>query len=374
MRLLALLLCCSWVLSQATPSDNLWVRVLLEEGKEARLEIGDYQLKTPNGTSNQRGGTVLLQWQQGQVVLNGTGVGPWAELVGNGFSLGNRSYRGNILAIAEAGRLLLINRVWLEDYLKGVVPGEVPRTFPSEVLKAQAILARTYAIYRLNPRGNYDLCDDERCQVYLGFRSETPEHTAAIEATRGFIVSYNNRPISAVYHSDSGGMTAASEEVWGGALPYLIPRLDPYAQGPRSTWLQTLDPGKVAQAVGEAIGQVQSLQVLAYSPSGRPTRLRVVGSTRSVEYSGPAAGRLLRLLGLPSTRVVIEGLQVTGRGAGHGVGLSQWGARGFALQGWDYRQILGHYYPGTFLANFSVVQHPDGPVQVRDLAALQSLQ
>jgi len=103
------------------------------------------------------------------------------------------------------------------------------------------------------------------------------------------------------------------------------------------------------------VGTVQSITPLFMSESGRPLRLRVVGSNGSAELDAPQSTRLLRGLGLPSTRVRFDGWQVFGQGSGHGVGMSQWGARGLALQGWDFRQILGYYYPGTFLSSFEVV-------------------
>lgn len=333
---------------------NPTLRILLEEMVQAEVEIGPHQQWSALGQIAQPAGRLLLSWQDGLVSLNGQLTAPWIELEGEGFGLGSRSYRGRLLVIAQAGRLLLINRLPLEEYLQGVVPAEVPRTFPAEALKAQAILARTYALYRLNPQGLYDLCDDERCQVYQGQKVETAEHNAAITSTTGLALSYQGRLITAVYHSDSGGYTASAAEVWGQPVPYLVPRPDPFAESPRGHWRQTLDPLRVAQIAGWPIDQpLLALEILGYSDSGRVSQLRLLGALQSSELSGPAATRFLRLLGLPSTRVSFEGWEAMGQGSGHGVGLSQWGARGLALQGWEYRQILGYYFPGTQLAYLS---------------------
>lgn len=354
-----LLLWACWLglLGWAQPAGtNPTVRILLEEVSQARVEIGSHQQWSALGRLVQPGGQLELSGQDGLVVLGGLATAPWLELEGEGFSLGSRSYRGRLLVVAQANRLLLINRLPLEEYLQGVVPAEVPRTFPPEALRAQAILARTYALHRLNPQGLYDLCDDERCQVYLGKRVETAEHNAAILATTGLVLSYQNRLISALYHSDSGGYTASAAEVWGQPVPYLVPRPDPFAESPRSHWSQTLDPLRVAQVAGWPVDQpLLALEVLGYSDSGRVAQLRLLGALQSTELSGTAATRFLRLLGLPSTRLRFDGWEVSGQGSGHGVGLSQWGARGLALQGWDYRQILGYYFPGTQLASFGLV-------------------
>lgn len=361
LRLLALLgLTLGLALAQA-PAQDLVLRVLLAEASEVSLSLGAHLRLNSYGEQNLPAATLKLGASGNEVLVGGQASGPWVEFqaIDGLFVFEGRPYRGSLQAIAQNGTLLLINRVWLEDYLMGVVPGEVPRSFPPEVLRAQAILARTFALYRLNPKALYDICDDERCQVYLGYRAETPEHSAAVQATRGLIVSYGQQPITAVYHADSGGYTAASAEVWGGSVPYLIARPDPYSQSPKGVWGLTLSPQAVARqlvAQGMLVGDVQGLEVVQYTESGRVARLRVRGNLKSTDLIGPQATRFLRGLGLPSTRITLSGWDVTGFGVGHGVGMSQWGARGFALQGWDFKQILGYYYPGTFLSSFEVVQ------------------
>lgn len=347
------------LLGAAHAQQDLLLRVLLTEASGGSLQLGPHQRNSALGSQDSGAGTLRVTAGPGEVLVDGQSAGPWVEFVpADGFNFAGRSYRGNLLAVWQAGRVLFINRVWLEDYLLGVVPSEVPASFPDAVLQAQAILARTFALYRLNPQGLYDLCATERCQVYLGRSVETPRHTSAVYATRSLIVSYDQKPITAVYHSDSGGYTAASAEVWGNNVPYLVSRPDPFAQSPGGVWSRTLSPAAIARSLasqGIQVGAVQAIAPLFVSESGRPLRLRIVGSSRSVELDGPQSTRLLRGLGLPSTRVRFDGWQVFGQGNGHGVGMSQWGARGLALQGWDFRQILGYYYPGTFLSSFEVV-------------------
>jgi stage II sporulation protein D len=347
------------LLGAAQAQQDLLLRVLLTEASVGSVQLGPHQRNSAFGSQDFGAGTLRVAAGPGEVLLDGQSAGPWVEFVpADGFALGGRIYRGNLLAVWQAGRVLFINRVWLEDYLLGVVPSEVPASFPDPVLQAQAILARTFALYRLNPQGLYDLCATERCQVYRGRSVETARHTRAVLATRSLIVSYNQQPITAVYHSDSGGHTAAAAEVWGGSVPYLVSRLDPFAQSPGGSWSRTLSPAALARSLasqGIQIGSIQSIAPLLLSASGRPLRLQVVGSSHTIELDGPQSTRLLRGLGLPSTRVRFDGWQVFGQGNGHGVGMSQWGARGLALQGWDFRQILGYYYPGTYLSSFEVV-------------------
>lgn len=147
-------------------------------------------------------------------------------------------------------------------------------------------------------------------------------------------------------------MTAGSEEVFQRALPYLRPRPDPYARGPMSWWQLSLSPERAVAVLrsmgyGPKGGLGEAPVVLGRSASGRVWRLRLLG----VEVQGPEAQRLVRNLGLPSALVEFRGWEVLGRGAGHGVGLSQWGAKGMAEAGYGYREILGYYFPGTFLSD-----------------------
>ncbi len=322
--------------------------------------ITPYRRTTANGSASYTAGSFTLTAEKGQIYFSGKPVGQFVEFAPTeGFALAGKTYRGNLYAVYDGGTILFINRIALEEYLLGVVPSEVPASFPEAVLQAQAILARTYAISRLSPKGQYDICSTEKCQVYGGVNAEHPKHTTAVLATRGLIVSYNNKPISALYHADSGGFTASSEEVWGGSIPYLIARPDPYSESSNSNWSKEISPAAVQLSLnnmGSPVGSVSSIEMVSESESGRPASIRITGSSKTIILQGALASRLLRGLGLKSTRGHFEGWTFYGQGSGHGVGMSQWGARGMVIsQGWDYRMILGYYYPGTFLGNFKVV-------------------
>lgn len=351
--LFLLLIVCLFALRSLEPAfawakaPQVWVRVLLEEAKEAAV-------RTPTGE-------VFLRLSSTGVVADGGGrQATLNRVVLEGpFWLGGRRYRGQLLVLPVFGpqgnpsssRLLLINVLPLEEYLLGVLPLEMPRSFPEEALLAQAVLARTYAISRLSPKAPYDLCATPLCQAYGGMGVETPVHREAVEATRGQVVTFGGRPVSALYHSDSGGMTAASEEVYGRFVPYLRPRPDPYS--PRKAWAVRIPWPRLLDLApwGRLGGRQEGLVLLGRSESGRAYRIRTFGK----ELEGPKATRFLRSLGLPSTsleevQTLPEGILVRGRGAGHGLGLSQWGAKGMAEAGYGYREILGYYFPGTFLS------------------------
>ena len=347
-------------------ASGLPVRVLLEETGLARIELeGPHSLWNWGGRLAQVDGPMtyrLLASERGIELVCDRPPCPVAGYVGNlvsfvpregAFALEDRRYRGFLRVVWQEGRLLFINRVELEDYLMGVLPGEVPASFPYDVLRAQAILARTYTLSRLGSNPYYDLCDSARCQVYLGLDAETERHRRAVRDTAGRILAYHGAPISAVYHADSGGTTAAAEEVWGGSIPYLQAREDPWT--PARSWRVEVTPRqvqRVLQDLGYSPGAVQRLSVLKKGPSGRITQLEVTGTSARIVLKTPKANRFLRALGLPSTLASLSGWVFTGRGSGHGVGMSQWGARGFARRGWNYREILAYYYPHTVLTSY----------------------
>lgn len=329
---------------------DLLLRVLLREAPLGQEVV----LRLPEGEVRARAG--------GEGVVVEGRVYPYLDLSVPYFALEGRTYRGGLRLLAQEGRLFVVNLVSLEDYLLGVLPGEVPEGFPLEALKAQAVVARTFAVNRLNPRALYDLCASELCQVYLGLSAERPRYREAVAATRGQILSYGGQAISALYHADSGGMTAASEEVFQAALPYLRPRPDPYTR--KSPWRREVSPAqaeRVLLALGLTPRGQDPPQVLERTPSGRVFRMRLLG----VEVRGPEAQRFLRLLGLPSALADFQGWVAVGLGVGHGVGLSQWGARGMAEAGFAYREVLGHYFPGTFLSDLLLGQGLAPPLALR---------
>jgi stage II sporulation protein D len=340
--LLLSLLALSLALGPAQSQEkDLYLRVLLKEVARGQEVV----LKTPEGEVRAFGG--------GEGVVVEGRVYPYWDLALSHFALEGRAYRGGVRLVPQGERLLVVNLVPLEDYLLGVLPGEMPEGFPMEALKAQAVVARTFAVHRLNPRAPYDLCASELCQVYLGLSAEKPRYKEAVAATRSQVLSYGGQAISALYHADSGGMTAGSEEVFQRALPYLRPRPDPYAR--KSPWRRQVSPAQAERALlalGLAPKGRDLPQVLERSPSGRVWRVRLLG----VEVRGPEAQRLLRLMGLPSALADFQGFEAVGQGAGHGVGLSQWGAKGMAEAGFGYREILGHYFPGTSLSDLLIGQ------------------
>ncbi len=294
----------------------------------------------------------------GSLVVDGAKLGHTLQLTGEGAPLafGGRRYRGSLRLIAAANGVEVVNVLDVEAYLRGVVPAEMSASWPMAALEAQAVAARSYALSSLRPAADYDLCATVDCQVYRGMGAEQARSDRAVAQTEGVVVTYAGRVARTYYHADSGGTTASSREVWGVAVPYLVARADATAPGSVDRWKVRLDAGTVASSLarlGKRVGTVTGLRVLQRSDSGRVDLLEVLGSAGSATVTGIQLGELAHDWGLRSTRFsVIGGLELQGEGWGHGVGMSQYGARALAERNYDYTQILGYYYPNTRLVRW----------------------
>ena len=288
---------------------------------------------------------------------------------GGSFWLQQRRYRGALLVQLKDGRLQAINRLGVESYLPSVVGAEMPHQWPAEALRVQSVAARTYALRQLRPQADYDLDSTQRSQVYLGLESETLSTRDAVASTRAQVLTHGQRLIEAVFHSSSGGQTENSGEIWRHQLPYLksVPDFDQIS--PVYRWSKPLAAEQLAEAFSET-GGVEQIEVLTRTSTGRLKRVLVRGPQGEIELP---ARELRRRLQLKSTFVRFDPpdldsdplalledwlnpssepqpqLIAKGRGFGHGVGMSQWGAYGLSLQGKGYAAILRHYYPGAKL-------------------------
>jgi stage II sporulation protein D len=326
------------------------------------------------------------------------------------FVLQRRSFRGRLLVRFDGSTLQAINHIGLESYLPSVVGSEMPATWPQEALRAQAVAARTYALRQRRPGAPFDLRATVASQVYKGLVSETSATRAAVASTRSQVLMHGNGLIDAVFHASSGGSTENSGEIWSRQLPYLVSVPDFDEQSPVREWEKRFSPAELAGLFPET-GGVRRIEPIETSTSGRLRRARVIGPSGQLVLSGADLRRRLKLRStlvrfvfeepkpgrsagtlaavLPggvghrsgggsrtllasapasggrdasggrSVRSVMErpdaaapslpALTVLGRGYGHGVGMSQWGAYAMALRGESYEEILRHFYRGVEL-------------------------
>lgn len=254
--------------------------------------------------------------------------------------------------------LLVVHPLPMESYVAGIVSSELPHRWPYEALKVQAICARTYAVWQKYRRLHlpYHLESSVLDQVYKGAQREHEDAHRAARDTAGQLLVFRRRPVRAYFHSTCGGHTESAAAGWGTPLAYLPGTKCPYCQrAPLYRWQAKLSADKLERAFRHLIGgPVRSLEIVSRSGTQRALKVKVRGARKSRTIRGDKLRQLCGYNVLWSTwfdrlDVVSGGLIASGRGAGHGVGMCQWGARGMAENGDSFERIVKHYYPGATL-------------------------
>ncbi|HET8579879.1 MAG TPA: SpoIID/LytB domain-containing protein [Nitrospiraceae bacterium] len=273
---------------------------------------------------------------------------------------------GTLQVVRRAQGLMVINEVDLEEYVKGVVPSEVSSSWHQEALKVQAVAARTYALYQrmINAGGDYHLMSSIQDQVYRGRNGVDPRVQQAVEDTRGIVITYLNAPILAAFSSTAAGQTEDAVNVWSKDLPYLKGVECPFdTNSPYYQWrtsFKVVDLETNLRQKGMAVGTIASVTPLSYSRAGRVARVRILHSHGELILRGEDLRRVVGYAVIPSTQFEIEAvgseLVLSGYGAGHAVGLCQWGAKELAEQGYPFPVIIRYYFPGTELKDARLVE------------------
>ena len=258
-----------------------------------------------------------------------------------------------IIVYRSNGSVINLN---MTDYLIGVVSSEMPASFNLEALKAQSVLARTYAL-KAKQTGK-KLTDTVSTQSYIdidqmknkwenSFNTYYNKIKNAVENTNGEYLSYNGNYIEALYHSTNNGKTESSLDVFGNYYPYLISVSSEYDKN-ASSYLRTINMplDTISNKLGLNLNNDSVISILSYTDGGNIKEININGNN----FSGK---KVRELLGLRSADFDISisdnNANITTRGYGHGVGMSQYGANGMANAGYSYKDILSHYYPGTTL-------------------------
>ncbi|HSE06649.1 MAG TPA: SpoIID/LytB domain-containing protein [Methylomirabilota bacterium] len=272
-----------------------------------------------------------------------------------------RDYPGALEIVRSGDTLTVINELPLEEYLAGAVKAEAGDKMPLEMLKAQAVVARTYAAYhrRLNAEKAFHIVASTLNQQYGGRVAAESVVWAAVKETSGQVLLWNGDLFPAFYHTDSGGHTEDPRTVFATSnMPALRPvRVEFPSDSPHQRWRLELPLPELSAALrrgGISVGRVVTLDVLERSTSLRVVRIAIRGTAGAVTLRGNDLRRLVGYDILKSTlfAVTVAGpvARFVGRGYGHGVGLDQWSAKTMADQGWSAHQIVGYYYPGAVLA------------------------
>ncbi|HDS31038.1 MAG TPA: SpoIID/LytB domain-containing protein [Firmicutes bacterium] len=222
----------------------------------------------------------------------------------------NRTYRGNMRIAIWNGSLVCVNVLPIEEYLWGVVPGEVPNQWHIEVLKAQAVAARTYSLRALEqyPDRPFDVYSTVIDQAYEGAGWERESTTRACSETFGEVCVFNGTPIIAYYHAASGGWTASGWEMFGHDLPYLCPVQSRDSNVHR--WVYRISPTELASALnraGYSVGNIQRVWVHRFSYEGRADEVKIVHSSGVLLISGAELRPILGPANIKTTYFTVEG-------------------------------------------------------------------
>lgn len=348
-----------WIVLVGPAQAAMELRVAIKDGV-SRVQVGSStkavvrdgagqkvgELEAMNAFDAQGGGgsVQIAQWKSRSLTVEPSGDGyVW---------ISDRWYRGRTQLVPTSKGLAAVNHVNLEHYLYSVLGAEMSPSWPQEALKAQAVAARSYALYKRSSSGNsvYDVGNTTSSQVYKGIETEAQGTHQAVDATTGQVMTYGGKIILAAFHSSSGGHTENVEDIWTQPLAYLRGVADYDMGAPVYQWTKSFSKSEMSHLV-RSVGNVVSMTPERKTPQGRIVTMRVQGDRGTKRISGDD---LRSALGLKSTLFTVSStgssFQVDGRGYGHGLGLSQWGAHNLAAQGTNYQQILGHYYQSATLA------------------------
>lgn len=353
----------SIVLGQ-TEASELRIRVLIKE-KQEKVVVQALDLSVENLAVSQvlvqsTNSPMKIQQEKGQLSLNGKPTGSdrlWLSSPMVYLTLDGKEYRGPLELRLELSGIFAVLHLTLESYLLGTLPGEMPGDWPLEALKAQAVVARTYAWMQVerHRQDPWDIRSDVRDQVYVGERGEQIRVAQAVRTTESIVLRQNEALVEAFYHSTCGGQTEVPGLVWKHATQEQTGVKCAFcSESPGSTWKLRLQADELAQLLKEegfSSPTVTRLEIEQRSVSGRALQLRVEGERGSILLDGNTLRKRVGFSRLKSTRFDIERkgkeLLFTGQGFGHGAGMCQWGARGQALAGYRAEDILQHYYPGS---------------------------
>lgn len=319
---------------RAVPSGK---RLTLIAESAGRVRLGAFHLKSPARVEPRDGATV--------------------ELAG-------KTYDGTLLLIVDpdGDTVTVVEELPIERYLLGVLPFEMDPDWPAEALKAQAVVARTFAYTQLGKyrKEGFDLSTDTRSQVYGGRGADNAAVRKAVESTRGEVLGYNGQILNVYYHSCCGGHTESPAVIWGGeAPPPLRGVKDKYCSAsPLASWTAYVTMDQLAASLQRnrlSGGKLKKFAVAARDAAGYVSAFaaRLGGETLTVkaaELRSALGADRLRSLRISAVRTLKNGVEFTGGGSGHGVGLCQWGARLQADKGRGYEKILKYYFPGSKLS------------------------
>ena len=340
------------------------VRVaVLQDGPSFYLRIkGAFEIQDESGRQVYKGKNLkkrLIKADSGKIILPGAllNLVRLKVVPKSGYAyINNRLYRGRVSIVPkDNGRFLLVNELDLENYLRGILCNEIAPWWPLDALKAQAVVARTYALYQrqFTKNKDFDLTNDIYSQVYGGKTSEKWRSNRAVDLTKGEILTFKGNIFPAYYHAACAGHTEDAGLLWKVDLaPLKGVRCGFCAGSPHFKWQAEISSAQIKSklsAKGFKIDYFDEIEIASLNPSGRINELEIKGADNSLVISAKDFRQALGPNVLRSTnftlKIISAKVYFAGLGWGHGVGLCQWGMYELAKSGKNYKEILEYYYP-----------------------------
>lgn len=356
---------------QAAISPTVRVQVL-REMKKVRLSLpGAFSIRTIDS------GAVILEGEKADnLLIQGASYGFDIEAkevrakrieisrLDNGpISVNDRFFRGVLRLVRdEASSFFVVNYVDLEDYIRGVLYHEISHLWPAESIKAQATVVRTFALNQVsnNKVKEFDLTNDIYSQVYGGRTSERFRLNKSIDETKGEVLTYEGKVFPTYYHATCAGRTEDAKYLWGIELPPLKGVTCLYCKdSPHYKWdtfIKLDELRSKLKAAGFKVGKIKAIEIIKRSNSNRVLELKIISDGQSPKISGGDFRQALgpNILRSNNFKIRIEADKAffEGFGWGHAIGMCQWGAYFMGKRGFNYRQILEFYYPGSKLEKY----------------------
>jgi|GEM_PF-849882 stage II sporulation protein D len=266
----------------------------------------------------------------------------------NIINFNKKKYSGSILFYESDKSIRAVNILSLKRYLKSVVPSEMPSSWHGEALKAQAVVSRTYALYMIEKNKNkkFHLDASTWSQVYKGIVAESGSCSAAVDSTYSELLTFDKETVLAAFHSNSGGYTEDPDYFWDKKYSYLTPSKDRFT--PLNSWTAGFSYNQLSQKIFNSSRKIYNIKILEKTGSGRVYKILLKTDKGNFYIRGDKFRQKTGIHLVKSTlfkiRKIQNGIMISGRGFGHGIGMSQWGAKKMAEQGYNYKDIIKYYF------------------------------
>ena len=319
------------------------IRVKLHLGKALPISSKKiFKFSSKNGSKFYKGGHSAKPDKKGIYIAKN-----------NRFLFRGKNYYGKIKIEKKSKSFLYINLVPIRHYIISVIGHEMSNSWPLEALKAQAVVARSYAAAKMlqSKTNDYDVGTTTNHQVYKGIPRKKNQLEEAVNTTQGELLVYKSKLAKVFFHSSCGGRLAASDEVWKEKISYLDVRNSNYCRGtPNYKWNLNISVHKFARLLG--LASINQIRITTRSKSGRAKEVLIQSRGKDIHLRATKLRQLLGENKLKSyffaIRLKAKNIQIAGRGYGHGVGMCQWGSRRMSEKnGMGYKKILNHFFPGT---------------------------